>query len=211
VHNTGVRGYVGVTDDQWYHFLAARPEITEVNFWRPKDVRRFGALSGGEPFFFKTHSPQNRIVGGGIFAAFELLPVSLAWEIYREANGVSSLEEMRALITRYRDEPIRPGDDPFIGCILVRDVTFFPESGVMDAPPRFASSIMQGKGYDLFTGPDVRTFPSCWHASCTSRLTPASHGIVPDRFSAIHGWSASGSGSELSRLSCSRPITADVR
>jgi len=158
VHNTGVRGYVGVTDDQWYHFLAARPEITEVNFWRPKDVRRFSALSGGEPFFFKTHSPQNRIVGGGIFAAFELLPVSLAWDIYREANGVSSLEEMRALITSYRDEPIRPDDDPFIGCILVRDVTFFPESGIMDPPPRFAASIMQGKGYDLLAEPDVSYF-----------------------------------------------------
>jgi putative restriction endonuclease len=153
-----MRGYVGVTDDQWYRFLAARPGITEVNFWRPKDIRNFRVLSGGEPFFFKTHSPHNRIVGGGIFAAFELLPVSMAWDIYGEANGVSSLEEMRTLITRYRDEPIRPGDDPLIGCILVRDVTFFAEDTVMNPPPGFATSIMQGKGYELLNEPDVLYF-----------------------------------------------------
>jgi len=153
-----VQGYVGVTDQRWYEFLAARPGITEVNFWRPKDQRNFRALSGGEPFFFKTHSPQNRIVGGGIFAAFELLPVSMAWDIYREANGVSTLEEMRALITRYRDEPIRPGEDPVIGCILVRDATFFSEPDIMVPPPGFASSIMQGKGYELASGPDVSYF-----------------------------------------------------
>jgi len=158
VHNDVVQGYVGVTDQRWYEFLAARPGITEVNFWRPKDQRNFRALSGGEPFFFKTHSPQNRIVGGGIFAAFELLPVSMAWDIYREANGVSTLEEMRALITRYRDEPIRPGEDPVIGCILVRDVTFFSEPDIMVPPPGFASSIMQGKGYELASGPDVSYF-----------------------------------------------------
>ena len=28
VHNTVMRGYVGVTDDEWYRFLAARPEIS---------------------------------------------------------------------------------------------------------------------------------------------------------------------------------------
>jgi putative restriction endonuclease len=82
----------------------------------------------------------------------------MAWEIYREANGVSSLAEMRTLITRYRDEPINPGEDPVIGCILVRDVTFFPESGIIGAPPGFASSIMQGKSYGLSSEPDAAYF-----------------------------------------------------
>jgi hypothetical protein len=31
-HNTHVRAYIGVTDGGWYRFLAARPELTEVNF-----------------------------------------------------------------------------------------------------------------------------------------------------------------------------------
>ncbi|HTU75025.1 MAG TPA: hypothetical protein VMG38_16035 [Trebonia sp.] len=32
-----MRGYVGVTDEEWYRFLAARPEDSAaiVNFWRP--------------------------------------------------------------------------------------------------------------------------------------------------------------------------------
>ena len=35
--NTSVRGYVGVTDSEWYRFLADRPDVSaaEVNFWRP--------------------------------------------------------------------------------------------------------------------------------------------------------------------------------
>jgi hypothetical protein len=35
VHTVDMRGYVGVTDNEWYAFLASRPEITQVNFWRP--------------------------------------------------------------------------------------------------------------------------------------------------------------------------------
>ena len=57
-HNIDVRAYVGVTDGGWYRFLAARPELTEVNFWRPGGKRAFRALQPGEPFFFKTHYPH---------------------------------------------------------------------------------------------------------------------------------------------------------
>jgi hypothetical protein len=39
-HNIGMRAYVGVTDSGWYRFLAARPEVTEVNFWRRADRPR---------------------------------------------------------------------------------------------------------------------------------------------------------------------------
>jgi putative restriction endonuclease len=63
-----VRAYIGVTDGGWYRFLAARPELTEVNFWRPGGRHAFRALQPGEPFFFKTHYPHNRIVGGGFFS-----------------------------------------------------------------------------------------------------------------------------------------------
>jgi putative restriction endonuclease len=75
VHNIAVQGYVGVTDQNWYEFLAARKDITEVNFWRPRDKRRFRVISPGEFFFFKTHAPDSRIVGGGILAGWELLPL----------------------------------------------------------------------------------------------------------------------------------------
>ena len=76
-----MRAYVGVTDSGWYRFLAARPEVTEVNFWRPGGGHAFRALEPGEPFFFKSHYPHNRIVGGGFFSGFVSMRVSEAWEL----------------------------------------------------------------------------------------------------------------------------------
>ena len=144
-----MRAYVGVTDNDWYHFLAARPEVTEVNFWQPSGGREFRVLAPGEPFFFKTHYPHNRVVGGGFFSDSARLRVSEAWELFGEANGVSSVEQMRARIGRYRRTPIGSGEDPVIGCLFVRDVRFFPAGTTAEPPPRFAPNIVQGKSYDL--------------------------------------------------------------
>jgi putative restriction endonuclease len=58
-----VRAYVGVTDGDWFRFLVARPNVTEVNFWQPGGTRAFRTLDVGQPFLFKLHSPQNFIVG----------------------------------------------------------------------------------------------------------------------------------------------------
>jgi putative restriction endonuclease len=145
-HNVGVRAYVGVTDDRWYRFLAGRPELAEVNFWRPGGRHAFRALKPGEPFFFKSHYPHNKIVGGGFFSGFVPMRVSDAWDLLGPGNGATSLEEMRAQIGRYR--PIAPGEDPEIGCVLIRDPRFFPEDAAAP-PPGFAGNIVQGKGYDL--------------------------------------------------------------
>jgi HNH endonuclease len=144
-----VRAYVGVTDDNWYRFLADRPGVTEVNFWQPSGAREFRVLAPGEPFFFKTHYPHNRLVGGGFFSDSARLRVSEAWEFFGEANGVASIEEMRARIGRYRRAPIGPGEDPVIGCLFVRDVRFFPADAIAEAPPQFARNIVQGKSYDM--------------------------------------------------------------
>jgi putative restriction endonuclease len=150
-HNVDVRGYVGVTDDEWFRFLAARPEVStaEVNFWRPGGGNAFRALTPGEPFFFKTHAPHNRVVGGGFFSGFAALRVSEAWAMFGAANGAGSLERMRERIAHYRREPIGPHDDPEIGCVFIRDVTFFPDEMAQDPPPGFALNIVQGKGYDM--------------------------------------------------------------
>jgi putative restriction endonuclease len=144
-----VRAYVGVTDYSWYLFLAARPQLTEVNFWQPSGAREFRVLAPGEPFFFKTHYPHNKVVGGGFFSDSARLRVSEAWDFFGEANGVASVEEMRTRIGRYRREPIDSGEDPVIGCLFVRDVRFFAQHAAMAAPPEFARNIVQGKSYDL--------------------------------------------------------------
>jgi putative restriction endonuclease len=56
---------------------------------------------------------------------------------------------MRTRIARYRREPIAPSEDPEIGCVFVRDVTFFPDGMSYDSPPGFAPNIVQGKSYDM--------------------------------------------------------------
>jgi putative restriction endonuclease len=150
---TSVKAYVGVTDGDWYHFLAARPQLTEVNFWRPSGDREFRVLALGEPFFFKTHKPHDRVVGGGFFSGFVPLRLSEAWSLYDEANGAGSLDEMRARVGRYRRTPIAAGEDPMIGCVFVRDVVFFPAGGLAEPPPDFATNIVQGKSYDLAAQP----------------------------------------------------------
>ena len=63
-------GSIGVTDTDWFAFLAQQPGIDEVNFWQPGGTGRFRALEPGEPFLFKLHAPYNYIVGGGFFAHF---------------------------------------------------------------------------------------------------------------------------------------------
>jgi len=152
-----VRAYVGVTDNTWFRFLAARPLVTEVNFWQPSGGREFRVLSPGEPFFFKTHYPHNRVVGGGFFSDSARLTVSEAWEFFGEANGADSIEQMRARIGHYRHAPINTGEDPVIGCLFVRDVRFFSEDEAVVPPPRFARPIVQGKSYDM-ADPSVASY-----------------------------------------------------
>lgn len=148
VQNTTVRGYVGVTDLEWYEFLSARPELTEVNFWRPRDRKRFGAIQSGDLFFFKLKAAVgNRVVGGGIFADWELLPLSAAWEVYGPGNGAATLDELRRLIGAHAT--LGPRDDPEIGCVLLRDVRFFDRHDTAGPPPEWAPGIMQGKAYDI--------------------------------------------------------------
>jgi putative restriction endonuclease len=149
VHNVAVRGYVGVTDQEWYEFLSSRPDLTEVNFWRPKDQRRFGAIEPGEFFFFKLHAPDNRVVGGGIFVGWELLPLSAAWEVYGEGNGAADFMMLRRKITSYSAADDDPSRDPEIGCVLLRDVVFFPRSNLAAPPPEFPSNLVQGRSYNL--------------------------------------------------------------
>lgn len=151
-----MKAYVGVTDGDWYRFLAARGH-QEVNFWRPGGDRAFHVLKPGELFFFKTHAPHSRVVGGGFFGGFAALTLDDAWRLYGERNGVSSPEEMRLRVGRYRKARMAPHENPRIGCILLHDTVFFPADDAADPPPQFAGSIVQGKGYEMAL-PSVRPY-----------------------------------------------------
>ena len=93
-----MKGFVGVTDNDWFDFLSKQPEIDEVNFWQPGGRTQFKSLKQGEPFFFKLRAPFHHYIGG--FAQFthsSIIPVSLAWHAFKEKNGASSYLEMRIM------------------------------------------------------------------------------------------------------------------
>ena len=88
------------------------------------------------------------IVGGGIFAYSNILPCSLAWDAFGEANGARSAEEMRDRIGRLRKMDPRDRSDFNIGCRILTQ-PFFLDRPNWIAPPRdWASNIVTYKTYD---------------------------------------------------------------
>lgn len=150
-----VKAYVAVTDSDWFDFLSRQPGIDEVNFWKPGGSGNFNVLGPGAPLLFKLHWPDNFIVGGGFFASFSRLPLSIVWETFGIKNGAPTFAEMRARIERYRRIPSNPRDDFEIGNIILQDPFFLPRDRWIPAPPDFSKNTVQGKGYDLTT-PDGR-------------------------------------------------------
>jgi hypothetical protein len=61
--------------------------LDEVNFWQPGGRSQFRVLQPGELFLFKLHSPNNFIVGGGLFGHASIVPISLAREAFGDKNG----------------------------------------------------------------------------------------------------------------------------
>lgn len=129
-----MKGYIGHTDPGWWSFLQPRPELREVNFWRPGG-RRFSALSPGEPFFFRLKSPINRIGGFGLFARYASLPVWRAWEVFGQANGTRDEPELLDRLARLARRQVRLSDS--IGCVAVTDCTFFEPDAWLDVPLSF--------------------------------------------------------------------------
>lgn len=137
--------FVGVTDKDWFDFLSAR-QVDEVNFWAPSGRTNFRALRPGELFLFKLDSPNNFIVGGGVFSHASLLPLSLAWDAFGEKNGVASSTEMRRRIGRYRSDN-DPRANPTIGCRILTSPFFWPKDLWLPAPDSWSPNIVVGRGY----------------------------------------------------------------
>lgn len=156
------RGYVALTDPDWYAYLSAHPHVDEVNFWQPHGNRVFRAIDPGAPFFFKLRAPYKKIAGFGFFERFESLPAWLAWESFGEMNGAPDFESMVDRIVRLRGGgDVRTGDFQ-IGCIMITAPVFFDRDEWVEAPSDWArSGIQQGKTYPLDSGEGNRLFREC--------------------------------------------------
>jgi putative restriction endonuclease len=144
--------FVGVTDEDWFHFLAAK-KADEVNFWRPGAQAHWGPIPEGAPFLFKLHSPNNFIVGGGYFVKHTVLPLSLAWLAYGEKNGTESLHQLSGVIAQYRSSHhANATRDPAIGCTLLAQPFYWPVEQWIRVPPEWPMNVVQGKTLDSEDG-----------------------------------------------------------
>ena len=165
---------IAVTDDKWFELLRHRPDLDEVNFWAP-GAKIFRALQRGEMFLFKLHAPRNVIVGGGIFAFSNVLPCSLAWEAFGEANGARSEREMRARIAKLRR--LSPGDpsDFSIGCRILTQPFFFEERDWIPVPASWSPNIVSSKIYSTSQDEGLRLWQDV-----SDRLKRRRENIVAD-------------------------------
>ena len=153
-----MNSYIGITDSSWFELLRRQSDLDEVNFWQPGGTRQFRALSPGDLFLFKLHSPRDYIVGGGLFAHSSLMPISLAWSAFGRANGASSLAEMRERTLHYRRTTAHEREDFAVGCILLTQPFFLPEERWVPVPADWKPNIVQGRGYDLSVEPGLTLF-----------------------------------------------------
>lgn len=150
-----VRLWAANTDLDWFDYLAAQPNVDEVNFWQPSGHANFGAIGEGELFLFKLKSPRNVIGGFGVLSQSTNMPVSLAWEAFGTKNGAPTLPEMRRRILQYRTSA-QHELDPMIGCRVVVQPIFLPEALWIPQPDSWARSIVVGKTYDTGTAEGSR-------------------------------------------------------
>ena len=156
-----MHGFIAPTDHGWYQFLRARPEITEVNFWRPGGTR-FRALPPGAPFFFKLKRPHNAIGGFGLFARAERLPVWQAWDAFGQANGTRDEHELLLRLDRLggRDS-LGLGRSRMIGCVAITEPVFFAPDEWVAVPSDWSRNIVSGRTEDLTHGDGLRMWTEC--------------------------------------------------
>jgi putative restriction endonuclease len=158
-----MRGFIAVTDPGWYERLFAlgtKLGPMDANFWRPSPRRV--ALASGTPFLFKLRAPANAIAGFGFFVSFSVLPDWLAWDTFGEANGVASLDELRARLRRIREgADIEADPQGRIGCSLIAEARFFARDQWVAAPSDWKPRTQTGTSVDLTTGEGLRVWNEC--------------------------------------------------
>lgn len=160
-----MHAFIATTDQNWFDFLSARPDLDEVNFWAPSGRASLRSVPLGSPFLFKLKSPHHAIGGFGFLGPVTVVPMSLAWDAFGEKNGAPDLPAMAARIRKYRkrfDSPVEgPGFDPPVGCRMILQPVFFDREDWIPAPRDWSPNIVQGKTYDLRAGEGRRVWDAC--------------------------------------------------
>lgn len=137
--------YLGVTDNNWYNYLSKiNPE--DINFWQPGGSVNFKVLVSGAPFLFKLKSPLNAVGGIGFFSSHTFLPISIAWDTFKNRNGCETFDEFSRMILAHRAD--KKNINPTIGCIVLTNPIFFKKEDWIETPADWGKSIVQGKSYN---------------------------------------------------------------
>lgn len=175
-----MRYWIGITDYDWYRFLAARPELVEVNFWQPSARRQPVRLDAGQLFLFKLHSQDGGwIVGGGFFVKYEAMPIRWTWDAFGEENGAATFDQMVARIGRYRRTVIDVQSDQ-VGCLVLAEPFFLDRTDWIAPPSDWAPNIVQGKSYDSDLGEGARIWLQVQLALSKRHLTD--HAVAEPRY-----------------------------
>lgn len=155
-------GTIAITDKGWYEFLAAHPEIQEVNFWRPSARRPFNAPDFS-PFLFKLKSPHKVICGFGYYVTYSQLPSWLAWETFGQGNGTPTRADMESRLEtiRKRIGYVSDGKGDYVGCTLIVQPVFFPPEAWIPQPQDWRDRVLTDMKYDLAAGEGRRVWEAC--------------------------------------------------
>jgi putative restriction endonuclease len=145
-----MRIYLYPTMQEWFDYLASRPDLDEVNFWRPGGVQPFRGLQPGDLFLFRTKAPRVAIGGFAFYRHFSFASVAEAWSLFREKNGAPTFERCLRLIARHKGLSANPkqASDLPIGCIMLADPEFWPRERWIPVPSDHPLNNPQGSSYD---------------------------------------------------------------
>jgi putative restriction endonuclease len=158
--------YVYPTDRYWFDFLRTRPDLDEVNFWRPGGEQAFKQLTTGDLLLFRLKRPIDKIAGGGVYVHFSIYPVGLAWEAFGIKNGARDERAFDERIARYKGLPGADAlaHDSRIGCIILQAPFFLPEHLWIDIPQEYPKNSIQGMRFDAATGTGKELFAAVTRA-----------------------------------------------
>ncbi len=145
-----MRVYLYPTMQEWFDYLASRPDLDEVNFWRPGGVQPFRGLQPADLFLFRTKAPRVAIGGFAFYRHFSFASVAEAWSLFGEKNGAATLGRFVNLIARHKGllaNPEMAAEQP-IGCIMLADPEFWPRERWIPVPRDYPLNNPQGFSYD---------------------------------------------------------------
>lgn len=140
------------TDPDWYAFLRSRPDIDELNFWRPGAAATSDAP--GTPWLFLIRG-TSQVFGCAFFSAFSRMPIGVAWDTFGAANGFPTFDEFRRKLAKLKGVSESSVGD--VGCAVLSGPSYFAEP--VDFSP-FGRMYGPSRSFDARTEAGARLWAS---------------------------------------------------